>query len=72
MVSNLEIPIRLLIVDDDDANRNMMKAVFRVLPVVIDQAKNGETAIDLLEIEGWQPSSHDGRLPSLLVGAHLA
>ena len=58
-----DTPLRLLVVDDDEAIQALMLAIFRRFDVVIDSALDGGSALDLLDHHHYDVIVLDLMLP---------
>lgn len=55
-------PLRVLVVDDDQLTRKLMKRMLQRLGCAVSTAENGQVAFDLITGEGRTPASEAGEL----------
>jgi DNA-binding response OmpR family regulator len=60
-----EMPPRLLIVDDVEENRDILKRRFARLGYATAEAKDGETALEMIEAEAWDCVLLDVMMPGI-------
>ncbi|MET0274290.1 MAG: response regulator [Phenylobacterium sp.] len=60
-----ETPPRLLIVDDVEENRDILKRRFARLGYATAEAKDGETALEMIEAEAWDCVLLDVMMPGI-------
>ena len=59
----LDPPLRVLVVDDDQLTRKLMKRMLQRLGCVVSTAENGQIAYDLITGDGRTPGSDAGEVP---------
>ncbi|EJD07512.1 uncharacterized protein FOMMEDRAFT_150045 [Fomitiporia mediterranea MF3/22] len=59
----LDPPLRVLVVDDDQLTRKLMKRMLQRLGCTVSTAENGQIAFDLITGDGRTPGSDGGEVP---------
>ena len=59
----LDPPLRVLVVDDDQLTRKLMKRMLQRLGCIVSTAENGQIALELITGEGRTPSSDLNDVP---------
>ncbi|KAL5536973.1 hypothetical protein ACEPAF_796 [Sanghuangporus sanghuang] len=67
--TSLDPPLRILVVDDDQLTRKLMKRMLQRLGCVVSTAENGQIAFDLITGDGSTPASDAGEIPGHAVAA---
>ncbi|KAL5531605.1 hypothetical protein ACEPAG_4482 [Sanghuangporus baumii] len=65
----LDPPLRILVVDDDQLTRKLMKRMLQRLGCVVSTAENGQIAFDLITGDGSTPASDAGEVPGQVAAA---
>ncbi|KAI5122480.1 hypothetical protein M0805_001390 [Coniferiporia weirii] len=61
----LDSPLRVLVVDDDQLTRRLMKRMLQRMGCTVSTAENGQIAYDLIIGEGRTPASETGEAPAV-------